>query len=120
MVRVTLAGECYVKLTNSPIGPGSFERSHCHLGRWAEAHSRVDDDVVEVSVAVEVHGQQMGMLMSNERLSFCVPAGQFGTVNTLATACLSHESAVEQLGLRQGASARRERRLTAARRRQRE
>jgi hypothetical protein len=98
------------QLTDPTLRPCALEPSNRFLSSGTQTHRRVDEDVVEVAVAVEIHGQKVGVLMTLERLPFTVLPGQLGAVGLHSPACSGYECAVDQLRLGQRSITHRQRR----------
>jgi hypothetical protein len=79
---------------------------------------REDEDMIEVTIEVEIERQEVGVSMSREGLSLGIPSGQLWTIWVPSTGHASHESAMQKLGLWQRATAHGQRRAAAALRRQ--
>lgn len=52
-----------LKVADTPFGPRSSESANRTLCDISQAHLGVDDDVVEAAIAVQVHGESVGVLV---------------------------------------------------------
>jgi hypothetical protein len=95
VIQVTLARERNAEFADSSLRPRALERPDCFLGRGAEAHRGIDQDVIEVAIAIEVEWQQVGVAMSSERPPLRVLSRQLRTVDASSAADSCHESAVQ-------------------------
>ena len=99
IVDLTLSGQGNLQLTNTPLRPRSLETPKRALGIGPEPHRRVYNDMVEMTIAIEIHGQQMGVLVPSQRPSRCVLANQLRAVDTFFATHAGNERPVQQLGL---------------------
>ena len=82
--RVSLAREGEAHLANASLGPRSLEGTNSALSGGAQAHRRIDQDVLQVAVAIQVQRKEVGMSVALERRSISALSGQLGTVRTPA------------------------------------
>ena len=86
------------------------------LGDAAQSHRRINDEVIDVAITVEVHRQRvsMGMVVA-EWLAVFVPASQFGAMNGITLGQATNDGAMKQFRLWERACTGGQRRSVAAR-----
>ena len=96
-----------LNVPGTTFGPRPPKSSDGTLGGVPEPHSCVDDEVIEVAIAVQIDRDRVGVLvMIVKRSPAFVFACQFWAVNSFAVAHAADDGTMKQLRLGKCASAR--------------
>lgn len=101
-------GKLYV--SNTAFGPCSSESPDRTLCGPSESHSCINDDVIEMAIAVEIYRQSLGMsvIVMEGPIMFILPC-EFWAMNGTAFAQAPNDGTLKQLRLRENAGAGRQR-----------
>lgn len=100
-VKIAAANYGHLKISFTAFRPSSAESSDGLLGRISQAHPGVNDDVVEMAIAIEVDWDRVRVLVVvTKGLVELVLPGEFRAVHAVAIAEAADDGAMEQLGLR--------------------
>jgi hypothetical protein len=94
ILKPALTRERDAQLAHAALCPNSFQSSHGALRILAEPHRCVNQDVVEMSVRVEIKRQEVGMTVALEGLPGRAPASQLGAIDAQPAADMRYERAV--------------------------
>jgi hypothetical protein len=118
-IAVTDQGD--LDISGTAFGPRSSEGTDRPLCAVPQSCPRINDDVVEVAVAVEIHRDRVGVVVVIVEWSpVLVFAGQFRAMNSTTITHTTDDGTMEQLRLRQGARTGRQRGPIATRGRERQ
>ena len=100
-VQITAAYHSDLEITRTAFRPRSPQSADGSLSRIAKAHRRMNDDVVESAVTIEVNRNRMGMFMVVVKGSIeLIFPGEFRTGHAKAIPEATDDRSMEQLGLR--------------------
>jgi hypothetical protein len=68
VIEVALPGKRKLEFPDAALCPRSPQATDGRLRGRSQAHRGVDDDVVDVVVPIQVQGEDVGMLVTGERL----------------------------------------------------
>lgn len=79
IIQAANSGNRQLQIPNTSFRPGPFETADCPLRKLAKPHFGIDEDVVDMLIAVQVQGEDMGVLVTmRERLPLRVATGHLG------------------------------------------
>jgi hypothetical protein len=104
--QITVTSHGKLNVSHPAFGPRSSESADRPLCGVFQSHFCVNDDVIEVAIAVEIHWQSMSMgVIFAERLIVFILPGQFWAMNQKALTHAANNGTVKQLRLRECAGA---------------
>lgn len=100
-VQITAAYHSNLEITCTPFRPRSSESPDCSLGTIAKPHSRINDDVINPIIAIEVNRDRVSVFMVVVKgpIELVFP-GEFRAVHAVAIPKATDDGSMEQLGLR--------------------
>jgi hypothetical protein len=89
-----------LKIAGAAFGPRSSENSDRTLGGVSQSHLCVNDEVVDVAIGIEIHGQNVCVPVTLAKgAALSVAPGQFGAFHPAAIAPTPNDGSVKQLRL---------------------
>jgi hypothetical protein len=100
-VKITAADHGDLKITRAALGPRSPETADGPLSCIRKSHRRVNDDVVEMAIAIEVDWDRVRVfvVVMKGPIELVFP-DEFRAVHTVAISEAANHGSMEQLGLR--------------------